>query len=754
MVTGRMSDPTLIPPPLPFTDRAWYAWLVLGVAMGLTAIGALVLQRAIVDIDAERFAITVDATQERILRRIETYGAMLSGVAGHIDGLSAIDRGAFAAQEDNNLSLNYPGILGIGWCVPVAPGDEPRTLELLAAQGQPEPRLWPEAVPGLPRHIVLQIEPDDADNRKLIGFDQASEPLRRTALAASLVSRRATVSAPLSLMRDVGQEENASVLVFIPVYGDGKQSDHLRGHVFAILRSAELFSPTFLPVIGSSLVLRIADAEGDSVIYNSVSENLGSHTAQRTLAVLGRTWNFSYTSRTAFDQRSNRWLVPLFTSAGLILSFGLFLLAHSQVRAVAKAAELYRISTNARRAGELSIAINRRLASTMHPQAAAQAVTEAGCELTAATFGAFFTTGERPGELAVFAQAGDPTPYLTGPGLPGIKALFATTLADQEVIRLDDVRAKDLPAVASYLAAVVRSRTGDMLGGLVFAHPRSSHFTVDHERLLLGLAAQAAIAFDNARLLEAEREARNIAGHRADDLGVANGELQQFIYVSSHDLQEPLRTITQYLDLLQRRHGTGLDDQARRYITYASDGASRMYLLLNDLLIYARLGHAADRAPVALVEVVGEVLQDLRRVISEARARIAIEALPTVHCDRAKIRSLFQNLIGNALKFRSAADPKITIGATSDAQGVWTVSVADNGLGILPEHREAVFEVFHRLHDRESFPGTGIGLAICRKVVEQHGGRIWIEPTVGGGATFLFTLSEDGSGSQTAIETP
>ena len=340
-----------------------------------------------------------------------------------------------------------------------------------------------------------------------------------------------------------------------------------------------------------------------------------------------------------------------------------------------------------------------------------------------------------------------------------------TSKGGTEVVRLDDVRIDPSytprphgpeehaspPLVCSYLAVAVRSRTGEVFGGLLYAHHEPARFSTDHERLLLGLAAQAAIAFDNARLFAAEREAKRIAAHRADDLGQANSELQQFIYVSSHDLQEPLRTITQYLDMLQRRHRGQLDDQALRYITYASDSASRMYVLLNDLLTYSRLGHGAERTLVELAELVDEVLQDLRVVVAETRTRVTIETLPAVRCDRAKIRSLFQNLIGNAVKFRGENEPLITISARVDQAGMWTVAVADNGIGIVPEHREAVFEVFHRLHEREAFPGTGIGLAICRKVVEQHGGRIWIQETPGGGATFLFTLPEDGSGTMPTV---
>jgi light-regulated signal transduction histidine kinase (bacteriophytochrome) len=173
-----------------------------------------------------------------------------------------------------------------------------------------------------------------------------------------------------------------------------------------------------------------------------------------------------------------------------------------------------------------------------------------------------------------------------------------------------------------------------------------------------------------------------------------------------------------------------------------------MYALLSDLLTYSCLGQEAERVAVDLGAILAEVRRDLSLVISETGAVIDCPALPTIPCDRVKIHSLFQNLIANALKFRGDGPPLVTITATDDGQGLWTFAFADNGIGITPAHREAVFAVFHRLHERTAFPGTGIGLAICRKVVEQHGGRIWIGETPGGGTTVFFTLAGNGSGGE------
>ena len=761
-MTYRLPRPPL-PEPISFTDRAWYSWLVLSVAITLTGVGTLILERAMAQTDNKRFAAAVTGAEARISQRMETCGALLRGATPVFAGATGIDRPTFnAAMARLDLATNFPGMVSLGWCVPVPAGSEAEAVRWLAAQGYDQPRLWPEPAAGRERTAIFLLEPDRPENRALIGFDPASEPNRREAMLAARQSGEARACGPVALIGTASQT-TPGFIVYLPIFTP-EAPRTLRGFIFVSLICADLFDPLFAKDGNLPLTLRISDVAAETdpsrILYDTTTETTSEHVSRRRLPLLGRTWEIEYRSVPAFDQQTGHALVPLFASAGVVLGLGLFLLARSQVRAVADNSALYHLSMAARREAELSLDINRRLASTLDPQVVAQAVTDAGRELTGAAFGAFFTTSAVTDAPGVYAVSGEPVNFFTAHGLPRVNALFAATIAGQEVIRLADVRTdprythEPLPAgapeghlvVTSYLAVGVRSRTGTILGGLLYAHHEPARFSADHERQLLGLAAQAAIAFDHAQLFAAEREARLLAGQRADDLGQANAQLQQFIYVSSHDLQEPLRTITQFLDLLQRRHGQHFDRQAQRYVTYAAESAARMYALLNDLLTYSRLGHDTERLAVDLNEVAEEVRRDLGMVLSESGARLEIGLLPTVPCDRSKVHSLLQNLIGNAVKFRSARPPLITISAERDGLGMWVFAVADNGIGIKPEHREAVFEVFHRLHDRASFPGTGIGLAICRKVVEQHGGRIWIDGTPGGGATIFFTLSGNGSG--------
>ncbi len=252
-------------------------------------------------------------------------------------------------------------------------------------------------------------------------------------------------------------------------------------------------------------------------------------------------------------------------------------------------------------------------------------------------------------------------------------------------------------------------------------------------------------AEDDVRHLNSDLE-RRVAertaelAERARDLARSNGELQQFAYVASHDLQEPLRMVASFTQLLAKRYKDKLDDDAREFITFAVDGAMRMQTLISDLLSYSRVG--TQGKPFERTEcdsVLDRALSGLRLAIKDAGAVIKHDPLPAVLADPVQLSQLFQNLVTNAIKFRATKAPHVQISAEKDGDD-WKISVRDNGIGISPEHADRIFVIFQRLHTKTEYPGTGIGLAICKKIVERHGGRIWVEPSPGGGSTFCFTI--------------
>ena len=224
------------------------------------------------------------------------------------------------------------------------------------------------------------------------------------------------------------------------------------------------------------------------------------------------------------------------------------------------------------------------------------------------------------------------------------------------------------------------------------------------------------------------------------DLARSNSELEQFAYVASHDLQEPLRMITSYVQLLERRYKGKLDRDADDFINYAVDGATRMKRLINDLLTYSRVGTRAK--PFKTVDCSGildQTLGDLEMTIHENGAVVTRGTLPKVLADPSQMNQLFQNLIGNAIKFRGRESPSVHISAKED-EDKWIFSVRDNGIGIDPQYAERIFQVFQRLHTISEYPGTGIGLAVCKKIVERHGGKIWVEGNTEKGSTFFYTI--------------
>jgi signal transduction histidine kinase len=243
------------------------------------------------------------------------------------------------------------------------------------------------------------------------------------------------------------------------------------------------------------------------------------------------------------------------------------------------------------------------------------------------------------------------------------------------------------------------------------------------------------------RELSAVRAANTALRARALDLERSNSELEQFAYVASHDLQEPLRKVASFCQLLQRRYIGQLDARADQYIEFAVDGAKRMQALIDDLLAFSRVGRF-DREPalVSCASALSEARVNLTSEIRSTKAVIETTELPAVQAEFSLLTSLFQNLIGNAVKFRSERPPLIRVSATRHDETFWVFSVADNGIGIEPEYAERIFVIFQRLHSRSDYEGTGIGLAMCRKIVEHYGGRIWLDTTYQDGANFCFTL--------------
>jgi len=315
--------------------------------------------------------------------------------------------------------------------------------------------------------------------------------------------------------------------------------------------------------------------------------------------------------------------------------------------------------------------------------------------------------------------------------------LFRTPAEEEEA---GQQPARDLGGDFQTRIAVPLIARGVFVGALNIRSLQPYAYDEKHVAQAERIGAQIAGTIANAFAYEKLEAAQLALENAVSELRRSNQELEQFAYVASHDLQEPLRKIASFCNLLEARYAERLDDKAGTYLHYIVDGALRMQALVNDLLHYSRVAtRGKEFAPTDANSVLQDALANLEVAVSESDASVTYDSLPQISGDEAQLIRLFQNMVGNAIKYRGKDPPRIHIGVEAQ-NGQWVFSVRDNGIGIAPEYAERIFVIFQRLHTREEYGGTGIGLAVCKKIVERHGGRIWVESREGCGATFCFTL--------------
>jgi signal transduction histidine kinase len=338
-------------------------------------------------------------------------------------------------------------------------------------------------------------------------------------------------------------------------------------------------------------------------------------------------------------------------------------------------------------------------------------------------------------DLAEFAELTRKSIFKAGEGLPGqVWATGQAQWAEDVAIRADLPRSSVATNAGLHGALAFPIRFGqETFGVMEFFSTRVERPDEMLLEMLTTVGTQVGLFVERTT---AERELRRTTAN----LERSNTDLQQFAYVASHDLSEPLRMVTSYLQLLAERYQPKLDKQGAEFVAFAVDGAQRMQALIHDLLAYSRVDlRGRSFEPTNCDLVFQAAIANLKIAIEESGATVTHAPLPTVLADSVQLTQVFQNLIGNALKFRGAQPPRIEVGAQRH-DSEWLLFVRDNGIGIDPKHFDRIFVIFQRLHTRHEYAGTGMGLAICKKIIERHGGRIWLESTLGKGSTFLFTL--------------
>jgi PAS domain S-box-containing protein len=414
----------------------------------------------------------------------------------------------------------------------------------------------------------------------------------------------------------------------------------------------------------------------------------------------------------------------------------------------------------ARKIAELLNGVGPMLIAELDLERLVQAVTDVATEMVEAEFGSFFhnVVNEKGESYTLYTLSGVPREAFANFPMPRNTDVFGPTFRGEGVVRCHDITqdpryGRNAPyygmpkghlPVRSYLAASVVSR-GEVLGGLFFGHSAPGKFTENHEALVRGVSAQAGIAMDNARLFEQSQWVQNELKRSNEELRRVNQDLETFAYSASHDLNEPLRTIAISAQLLERTCGARLEGEEAKFLAMILQGARRMESLVQDLLAYTTATKYEDGPPpgVDSGQVLAAVLENLKLPLEQAGATVTQVALPVVAMHEGRLAQVFQNLIGNALKYRGPEAPRVHISA-SQRDGWCVLSVADNGIGIDPKFADSIFGLFKRLHTRDEYPGSGIGLAICQRIVERYGGRMWLDRSVPGeGSTFCFSVPGD-----------
>ena len=406
---------------------------------------------------------------------------------------------------------------------------------------------------------------------------------------------------------------------------------------------------------------------------------------------------------------------------------------------------------------ELLNHVGEILSAELNLDALLPAIVEAGTDLSGAQVGLFFSEGIIEGLRKFVLRCASGVPLAEASTLLGAdafmdgaqfswKKMLHCTAPGESPAQANDAWIEAVAhklSLGNCIALPVMSRPGAVLGVLLFGRHSRMPFSSREESVASSLSSQAAIAIDNARLFSmAEQERKRLEAAR-QILQRSNEELRQFAYVASHDLQEPLRTVASFTQLLVSRYGDRDDPDAAEFVAYIVDGVERMSSLMHDLLQYSSTGASKTlpTEPTSAEGALAEVLFALSASIQASGATVTYDHLPSVWVENRSLITLLQNLIGNAIKYRGQDPPRIHVSAQSDGAN-WRFSVRDNGIGIPAEYRERIFGIFKRLHGKE-IPGTGIGLAICQRIVQWHGGEIWVESEPGSGSVFFFTLPQE-----------
>lgn len=690
---------------------------VLVVGLILTLLGWGLVRHWVESEAAADHETQVEVLHGQLVQRLSLYDQALRATAAFIrlaEPHSIADWNAFV--EHLGMRTNLQSIPALAYATLVRQHEISDFVAAARQDGVDDFHIWPSAVSDL--LVVNRFSaPLTESNLRALGFDMYHDGTRRAAMDAARDSGETAITARITLtIDDSGGAAEPAFIAYAPVYARGlptgtisQRRQALKGFTLSPVRVPTLLAQVF-DGVALNAVTRIydgADPQTAQVMYAAPGTDAIKRWWRRDISFSNRTWAVFYGFRPPGEtslQSHLHWAALLFGAAVTVL---LALVLRNVVTVHGNAVRL---------AGDMTRALR-------DSEAKFKAVFDNSVQFESLLTPEGKLVSANPAALTL--AGGDLEPLL---GLP----FWSVGWINREVERIRVRQALERAALGETAKLdIIRDHHGGEMWVAMSFKP------------VLGADGTVAWIVAEGRDLTEWRRREDALSQAVDALTRSNQELERFAHVAAHDLQEPSRTVVSYAQLLERRHSQQLGEEGEEFLNYLVAGAHRMRALVTDLLAYSQIkGKAAPFAVVDCREVVESVLGDLRRTIADCGADISVGDLPVVLGDPAQLSQVFQSLLSNALKFRKfEAQPAISISA-EHRPGEWVIAVADNGIGIAADYHERVFDVFQRLHGADRYPGTGIGLAICRRVVERHGGRIWVDSQEGKGATFRFTIPD------------
>ena len=694
---------------------------------------------------ASDFQRRVDELANGLERSLDGSLDVLDSLGSFYDAARSVDRREFSAFARFALA-HGAGVRSLAWCPRVRLAERAGCvragrLEIDPSFGLLERNETGALVPAAerPEYFPTFYAEGMARSSRPRGIDAASDPMRRAALERARDGGQPAATAPLALEDE--DSHGTGVAVYRPVYGHGEphgtpaeRRKCLVGYVCAEIEIPKVVERAVEGADREGLRVELADVSepgrpillaAHPVADSSSADDSPARAHRVTHRFAGREWQI------LFESDDSALLPHRSRQSWLVLAGGLLFTALLEAFLLVGTGRSDAIEALvARRTSELEQA-NDHLRHEVAERARAEAEHQSS-EIRLAAAQALAHLGSW--ELDLEGRR-----VLWSDELHRILGLKPRSEPFTFEECLEKIHPEDRARVTAGLEASIRER-----------RTFSTHLRIVRPDAVRTLHVRGEVVCDAAgrpfrvhgtgqdvtELKHAERE----LARRTQELERSNAELERFAYVASHDLQEPLRAVASHVQILEQDYRGRLDPEADECISCAVEGVQRMHALINDYLAYSRVRSATEALePTPTGPALERALKNLERAIAESGAVVTHDTMPTVHADPVQVLQLFQNLVGNAIKFRKEESPRVHV-AAARAEAMWLFSVSDNGIGIDPEHTRKIFTIFQRLHTQDRYPGTGIGLAICKKIVDRHGGRIWVESMPGMGSTFRFTL--------------